>query len=89
MTELTPHETKQFTFVDKDRKEFILTSKPFSFYLDSIITQSFGKDAIDKYIKEHRLEVIITEEQIKKDFPLLLDGDIKKFTFEVDEYLYK
>lgn len=79
------HKTKEFVFVDKNKKEITCKTVPYCFEIEDAIKARIGVENFNKYQHTGKLEFEISLEAVKEDFQKLLENT-ENIDWRVQEY---
>lgn len=88
------HKAKEFTFIDKSKKEVICKTLPYCFETEDVIRDRIGIENFNKYQQSGKLDFEISLNAVKEDFPKLLentediDWQIQDFDSIQDVYFF-
>lgn len=80
------HKTEKFSFVDIEGKPVEINSREYTFNTEDVLIKTFGKEAIDNYNKTGKLDAEFTLENVKEDFPQLLQMDDVRIDWKEQGY---
>lgn len=80
------HNTAKFSFVNTEGNLVEVTSKKYSFNTEDVLINTFGQEAIDNYNKTGKLDSEFTLENVKEDFPQLLQMEEARIDWKEQDY---
>lgn len=67
------HKTQKFTFHDKEGKPVNLFTVPFTFKIEQVLIDRFGKEALDEFAKTRVLNKNLNADEVVEDFIKFFD----------------
>lgn len=81
------HKEKEFTFISTTNKAVNVKTKLYNFEIEEYLTKRFGKEKLQSINTENAVDFDIALEDVKKDFPVLLNIPQKvKIDYKTQDY---
>lgn len=80
------HKTEKFSFVNQSGEKIEVSSLKYTFNTEEVLINTFGKEAIDKYNQTGKLDAEFSLENVKEDFPKLLNLGDENINWKDQDY---
>lgn len=80
------HRTEKFSFVNQSGEKIEVSSRKYSFNTEEVLIKTFGKEAIDKYNQTGKLDAEFTLDNVREDFPKLLNLGDENINWKEQDY---